>query len=443
MQPFLSFLLKNKTLNYPQFRKYLLQRFAIIMSLNMQMTIVSYMVYQLTHDELSLGLLGLWEVIPAFGFSLLSGPYVDHREKRTLLLRCYIGYLLLSAFYVMLAFPSFQQTAGTTVTVWLIYAGVFINGMLRAFLSPSNFALMGLIVPKRLYANATTWSSTAWQFGAVMGPLLGGMLLATTGFAWSLSSILAIQAVGMVAVFMIPKLPVMMKDKEPIMQSLKSGLQFVFNKQVILAALSLDMFAVLFGGAVALLPVYADDILKAGEAGYGWLRAAPGIGAIICLLILSFIPLKTKAGAKLLWSIALFGLTTIIFGVCGEIAGLEPIGWLSAFFGFNISWAFILAFSMLLLGGLVDSVSVIIRGTILQLYTPDHMRGRVASVNTMFISSSNELGALESGFTAKWMGTVPAVVFGGIMTLVVVGVTYFKAPLLRTMKLDPNEKDKT
>jgi MFS family permease len=415
----------------------------MIMSLNMQMTIVSYMVYQLTHDELSLGLLGLWEVIPAFGFSLISGPFTDHREKRTLLLQCVVGYLLLSTFYVMLTLPDFQNGVGINATVWLVYAGVFVGGMLRAFLSPSNFALMGLVVPKRLYANATTWSSTAWQFGAVVGPLLGGSLLALSGFTWSLASVVGLQLIGLTAVLLIPKLQLMMRGKEPILQSLKTGLKFVFNTQVILAALSLDMFAVLFGGAVALLPVYADDILKVGEAGYGWLRAAPGIGAIICLLILSFVPLKTKAGAKLLGSIALFGITTIVFGISGDVASIDPLPWVSAFLGFTISWAFLLAFFMLLLGGLFDSVSVIIRGTILQLYTPDHMRGRVASVNTMFISSSNELGALESGFTAKWMGTVPAVVFGGVMTLIVVGLTYVKAPLLTRMKLDPNEKDKT
>lgn len=443
LRPFLSFLLKNKTLNYGQFRCYLLLRFSLIMSLTMQMTIVSYMVYRLTHDELSLGMLGLWEVIPAFGFSLISGPYTDRREKKTLLLRCVAGYLLLSCFYLMLSLTSFQQFAGTAVTVWLIYAGVFIGGMIRAFLSPSNFALLGLIIPKRLYANATTWSSTAWQFGAVTGPLLGGTLLAMSGFQVSLSGVFIIQLVSLAALLMIPKQAVNANTKEPILKSLKSGLRFVFSTQLILAALSLDMFAVLFGGAVALLPVYADDILKAGEAGYGWLRAAPGIGAIICLFILSFIPLKTKAGLKLLGSIAAFGVTTIIFGLCAKIAGVQSIPLLTGLLGFNVSPAFLLAFFMLLAGGLFDSVSVVIRGTILQLYTPAEMRGRVGSVNTMFISSSNELGALESGLTAKWMGTLPAVVFGGCMTLLVVVTTYFKAPRLRTMKLDPNEKDKT
>lgn len=419
----ISFLLKNKTLNYKHFRLYLLMRFTLIMSLNMQMAIVSYMVYRITKDELSLGMLGLWEVIPAFGFSLISGPFVDSKEKKKLILYCVIGYLLLSLFYCILALPETQNQLGKNYVVYLIYVGVFIGGMLRAFLSPSNFALLGMIVPKRLYANATTWSSTAWQLGAVIGPLLGGMLIAAGGFEISLFSVFAIQILTLVAIGQIPRQPIMMRDKEPIMNSLKSGLKFVFNTQVILAALSLDMFAVLFGGAVALLPVYADDILKVGEIGYGWLRAAPGIGAIICLVIFSFVPLKTNAGLKLLASIAAFGATTIIFGV---------------------STSFVLSFTMLLLGGLFDSVSVVIRGTILQLYTPDNMRGRVASVNTMFISSSNELGALESGFTARWMGTKAAVVFGGIMTLVTVAVTYLKAPALRSLTLDPtSKKDKT
>lgn len=392
------------------------------MSLHMQTTIISYMVYRLTKDELSLGMLGLWEVIPAIGFSFISGPFIDRREKRNMLLSCIIGYLFLSAFFVMLSTLWFQQKAGVTGTVWLIYAGIFINGAIRAFLSPSNFALLGMIVPRKLYANATTWSSTAWQTGAVIGPLLGGAMIALTGFEVGLSSIFVLQLVALVSLLQIPAQEVINKAKEPILKSLKEGLQFVFKTQAILAALSLDMFAVLFGGAVALLPVYADDILKVGEVGYGWLRAAPAIGAIICLFTLSFAPLKTNPGLKLLGSIAAFGITTIIFG---------------------ISTSFVLSFIMLLLGGLFDSISVVIRGTILQLYTPDEMRGRVASVNTMFISSSNELGALESGATAKWMGTVPAVIFGGVMTLLVVGVTYAKAPILKVLKLDPNEMDKS
>lgn len=385
------------------------------------MTVISYMIYRLTKDELSLGMLGLAEVIPAVGFSMFSGHFVDRKEKRTLLFYSAIGYLLLTAYFTVLAVPSFQQKTGITVVSWLVYAGIFIGGMLRAFLSPAAFSLFGLIIPRRLYSSATTWSSTSWQLGAVFGPLLGGTMIAATNFEVSLISVFVIEIISLIALLTIPKQRVLLKEKEPILKSLGEGLQFVFRTQVVLAALALDMFAVLFGGAVALLPVFADDILKVGEVGFGWLRAAPGIGSISTLLLLSFIPLKTKPGIKLLFCIAGFGLTTIIFGV---------------------SNMFILSFFMLLIGGMFDAVSVVIRGTVLQLYTPDQMRGRVAAVNTMFISSSNELGALESGVTAKWMGTIPAVVFGGCMTLVVAGITYFKAPALKTLDISGVKKDK-
>jgi MFS family permease len=391
----------------------------------MQITIISYMVYRLTKDQLSLGIIGLAEVIPAIAFSLFSGHFVDQREKRTSLLQCLVAYLFLSAFFILLSNSHFQNYTGTSVTVWMIYGGVFVSGAIRAFLSPSTFALLGLIIPKKHYANASIWSSTSWHIGAVLGPLLGGVIIAFSGFSASLIGVFLMQVIAFIALLRIPKQAIHSSGKEPIMKSLGEGLRFVFSTQAVLAALSLDMFAVLFGGATALLPVYADDILKVGEIGFGWLRAAPAIGAIIMSAFLAFIPLKTKAGPKLLWSIAGFGVSTIIFG---------------------ISHSFWLAFVALLLGGAFDQISVIIRGTILQLNTPDNMRGRVAAVNTMFISSSNELGALESGVTAKWMGTVPAVVFGGIMTMVVVVVTYFSAPVLKNLSLEPketNETDKT
>lgn len=389
-------------------------RFFLLLSLNMQMTIVAYMAFQLTKDPLTLGMIGLWEVIPAIGFSLFSGHFVDQREKRNLLRACIVVFTLLSLFYLILSLPSFKETVGIKYTVWLIYLGVFTGGAVRAFASPTGFALLGLVVPRRLYANATTWSSTAWQLGAVLGPLIGGFLIAYLGFSKSLGAVFIAKFIALVFISRVKRKPIMKKTKEPVLQSLKEGLSFVFNTQIILAALALDMFAVLFGGAVALLPVYADEILQVGEVGYGWLRAAQGIGAILTLAILSFIPLKKNAGKKLLLCIAGFGVTTIIFG---------------------LSEIFLLSFAMLMIGGMLDAVSVVIRGTILQLYTPDEMRGRVAAVNTMFISSSNELGAAESGFTARLMGTVTAVVFGGCMTLGVVAVTYFKAPKLRKLKL--------
>lgn len=435
MRPATAFLIKNKALHYPVFRNFLLLRLAIILALNMQAAIVSYFVYTLTHDKLTLGILGLCEVIPAVGFSLFSGHVVDLREKRNLMMQCIIGYLLLSAFFVFLASPGLPARMSVSSIVWLLYIGIFIGGALRAFIGPASFALQGMLIPRDLYANATTWSSTSWQTGAMLGPLFGGFMI-LSGFRVALITVGIIEAIALLAILRIPRQAIMKKDKEPIMKSLGEGLRFVFSTQVILAVLSLDMFAVLFGGATALLPVYAVDILKVGEVGFGWMRAAPAIGSVLCLLILSLIPLNKKPGIKLMLCIIGFGITTIIFGYCGWFG----TGTVFSIGTFGISWGFIVAFFMLLLGGVFDAVSVVIRGTVLQLNTPDSMRGRVAAVNTMFISSSNELGAMESGITARWMGTVPAVVFGGCMTIVVVAVTWFAAPMLRTLKLDNDKK---
>ena len=435
LNPTSSFLDKNKSLSYPLFRLYLLLRFAIILALNMQATVVSYYAYKLTHDKLVLGMIGLWEVLPAIGFSLFSGHFVDLKEKKTLVAQVTKGYLLLALFFTSMAMPQIKDHLGTSAIVWFLYAGIFAGGAFRAFLSPASFALMGMLLPREEYANGTTWSSAAWQTGAVTGPLLGGFIIALGGFELSLLTVAGVILISLAAVSRIPRQDILKKEKEPIIKSLGEGVKFVFRTELILAALSLDMFAVLFGGAVALLPVYADDILKVGEVGYGWLRAAPSIGSVFSLIILSFLPLRKNPGVKLLLSIAGFGITTIVFGWCGNF-GIQPFLSIS---GFPVSAGFVVAFFMLLLGGMFDCVSVVIRGTILQLFTPDSMRGRVAAVNTMFISSSNELGALESGLTARWMGTVPAVLFGGVMTLVVVGVTWFASPRLRSLKLENNK----
>jgi MFS family permease len=390
----------------------------------MQTTIVSYMLYQLTHDKLSLGLLGLAEVVPAISFSLVSGHFVDRREKKSLLAACLTGYTLLALFYLVISLGSVQQLAGIKWTTWLIYGGTFIGGALRSFVSPASFALLGGIIPRRLYAGASTWSSSAWQLGAVLGPILGGFLIAISGYSLSFAVVAFFSLLSVLIVLRLQKQPVKEVHNEPVWTSIKEGLNLVFKTELILAALALDLFAVFFGGAVALLPVYAADILHVDEVGYGWLRAAPGIGSIFTLLLLAVLPLRHNPGIKLLLSIAGFGITTIVFG---------------------ISTSFVLSLAMLFLGGAFDAVSVVIRGTVLQLFTPANMRGRVAAVNTMFISSSNEIGALESGATAKWMGTVPAVVFGGCMTIVVVIITYFKSPALRTLQLDgkgaPKEKE--
>jgi MFS family permease len=400
-------------------------RYFLIMALNLQTTVIVYWVYTLTQDVASVGLLGLFEAVPAIGFSLISGHIVDQREKRNLILACMISYMVLSLGFITLAMPSISQQLGNDHTVYFIYGGIFIGGALRAFISPATFALLGMLVPRRLLLNAGTWSSSSWQLGAIIGPLVAGFLIALIGIGGSLWSVLLLIGIALFAVNKVPRQPIMKKDREPMLQGLREGMRFVFRTQIILAALVLDMFAVLFGGATALLPAYVNTILKLPkgfeEIAFGWLRAAPGIGAIAMFFILANKPLRKNPGPKLLFCIAGFGASIIVFG---------------------ISKSFSLSMAMLILSGGFDAVSVVIRGTILQLYTPDDMRGRVAAVNTMFISSSNELGEVESGFTAKWMGTVPAVVFGGCMTLLIAGVTWVAAPRMRTLKLEVPDKEK-
>lgn len=419
MQAATNFITKNQALKYPLFRNYLLTRFFIILALNMQSFIIYYWVYTLTKDVSLVGVLGLCEAIPAIGCSFFSGHFVDKMEKRGTILTCIIGYVLVGLFLATLSVPRFEQTFSVGAVVRMVYFAVFLGGVLRAFMSPASFAIMGMLLPRTEYANGTTWSSTAWQVGAVLGPLVGGFIL-VAGTDISMFSVIAFELVALVAIIRIPKQPILQNKKEPILKSLREGLRFVFSTQVILAALSLDMFAVLFGGAVALLPAYAQEILHVGAIGLGWLRAAPGIGSMITLGILSFIPLKKKPGYKLLVCIAGFGLATVAFAV---------------------SKNFYLSFFLLILTGVFDMVSVVIRGTILQLYTPETVRGRVAAVNTMFVSSSNELGAVESGYTAKWMGLIPSVVFGGCMTIVVVISAFFAAPKLRTLSIHVAEDD--
>lgn len=424
---FARFLEKNPSLSGRHFRLYLALRFALILGLNLQYTVVAYLTYSLTRDseegpELYLGLLGLAEVIPAVLGSLVTGHFADQREKRGLVraaISCYLGISLL---YLIPASPALRGSLGLPVTMAVIYGAVFIGGAVRALWSPSAFALVGLLVPRPHLQNATTWSSMAWQTGAVLGPLAGGVLLAVIDYRGSFLVVTALQVLSLVAVATIPPQRVAKTEKEPLLKGVREGLRFVFRTQVVLGALSLDMFAVLFGGAMALLPIYANEILHVGKAGYGWLRAAPSLGSVITLLALSFVPLRTHAGWKLAGALAGFGICTIVFGV---------------------STSFILSLSMLLLLGIFDGLSVVIRSTILQLKTPEAMRGRVAAVNTMFVSSSNEIGALESGLAAKWMGTVPSVVFGGVMVLVTIAATYILMPTMRKLNLDDGHPAET
>jgi len=415
-----GFFYKNPSLKIREFQAYLTARLGLIFSLNMQSTILYYWVYHITNDKLSLGLVGLSEVIPAIGCSLFAGHFVDQNEKRKMVLSCLSGYIIIAVCLALLALPSSHENLSVATISYFIYFFVFLGGILRSFFSPSMFSLFGLVVPREHYANATSWSSMSWQMGAVLGPLAAGFMIAWFGIPIGLFIVLGIQLLLFFPITSIPVKPILKKEKEPILQSVSDGLRFVFKTPALLGALSLDMFSVLFGGAVALLPVYQKEILHVNEMGFGILRAAPGIGALLTLGLLAFLPLRTYPGRKLFICVTGFALSIIIFG---------------------ISKNFYLSFLMLLLSGMFDAVSVVIRGTILQLVTPDAMRGRVSAVNTMFVSSSNELGDFESGVMASWLGTVRAVVVGGCLTLGVVVFTFFRAPQLRNFTFD-GEEDK-
>jgi MFS family permease len=412
---------KHPSLKIKEFQSYLILRLGIIFALNMQSTTIYFWIYQMTNDKLSLGLVGLAEVIPAICCSFFSGHVVDQNEKRKMVAICLLGYIIVGIALFLLALPTAHQTLQDAWFLHLIYFFVFLGGVLRAFYSPSMFSLFGLVVPRTHYANATSWSSMAWQMGSVLGPLAAGFFIAILSVASSLFAVIGIQLLMLFPLLAIPIKPLLKKVKEPVMQSVTEGLKFVWKTPALLSALALDMFSVLFGGAVALLPVYQKEILHVDEIGFGLLRSAPGIGALLTLGLLAFLPLKKYPGRKLFACVAGFAISIIVFG---------------------ISRNFYLSFFMLLLSGMFDAVSVVIRSTILQLMTPDAMRGRVAAVNTMFVSSSNELGDFESGLMAHWLGTVRAVVTGGCITLGIVVFTFFKAPQLRNFSFDEQEEEK-
>ena len=410
-----------QALRYREFNVFLLLRFAMVFAWSMQFIVIEWEVYSLTKNPLSLGLIGLMEVIPAVGMALFAGHMVDQREKKGLLVKCILGFSVISFGLFLLTWPKIVGGWSTDAILYSIYFLVFLGGLVRAFLGPTIFSLLSLIVPKKAYPNAATWSSSVWQIGSVLGPAVAGFAINFIGVHWSMCLVVGFSVSALIALSQIETKPILNpKIGEPIMESLREGLKFVFNNKTILGVLSLDMVAVLFGGAVALLPVFAQDILKVGPEGFGVLRAAPAVGAFITMLVSAYVPLYKKAGMKLLAAIFVFGLSIILFGVS------------------TIFWVSVVA---LFLSGLADGISVVIRQTILQLKTPDHMRGRVAAVNSMFVGSSNELGAFESGLTAKLMGTVVSVVFGGSMTLLTVLGFGIKSPTFRNLDLQKDMED--
>ena len=402
-------------LRFREFNVFLILRFAMVFAWSMQFIVIEWVVYSLTKSPLSLGIIGLMEVIPAIGMALFAGHFVDQNEKKGLLLKCIFAFSIISLGLFLLTWPPIVKDYSTKVILYGIYGLVFLGGIVRAFLGPTIFSLLSLIVPKQAYSNAATWSSSVWQMGSVLGPAVAGFSITWIGVHWSMCFVFGCSVLSLVALSQIATKPILNpKIGEPIMDSLKEGVKFVFNNKTILGALSLDMVAVLFGGAVALLPIFAQDILKVGPQGFGILRAAPAVGAFLTMFITAYVPVTKNAGMKLLTAIFLFGVCIIVFG-------LSTIFWLSVF--------------ALFMSGVVDGISVVIRQTILQLKTPDSMRGRVSAVNSIFVGSSNELGAFESGLTAKLMGTVTAVVFGGSMTLLIVLATGFFSPSFRKLDL--------
>tara|TARA_B100000214_G_scaffold128317_1_gene91276 strand:- start:208 stop:1464 length:1257 start_codon:yes stop_codon:yes gene_type:complete len=402
-------------LRFKEFNFFLVIRFLLVLGWSMQFIIIEWEVYNLTKDPLSLGLIGLAEIIPAISMALFAGHIVDQKEKKKLFVYAITAFLLISfGFFTITSEYAYSKCSSKEILIG-IYLLVFLGGFVRAFFGPIIFSLVALIVSKKTYPNAASWSSSTWQLAAVIGPAFAGFSIAWIGVHYSLGFVLSTIFIAIILTFFIKKKPILNpKLDEPIFDSLKAGLSFVFKTKAILVAITLDMVAVLFGGAIALLPIYAQDILNVGSQGFGILRSAPAVGALIIMFTSAYIPVTKNAGKKLLIAIFSFGISIIIFG---------------------ISSVFYLSLFALFIYGVTDGISMIIRQTILQLKTPDEVRGRVASVNSIFIGSSNELGAFESGLTAKLMGTVPAVVFGGIMTIISVGYTNFKFPDFKNLDL--------
>ena len=385
-----------------------------IMGLRMMGTLVGWWIYNLTNDPLAIGLVGLSEVIPAVSLALYAGHVIDISEKRFMILRGVLLYALCAGILFIL---STKFTSAHLDNHWIaigVYTVIFFTGVTRAFTGPVFNVLVAHIVPKEILQNAITWNQGVWLTASVVGHAMGGLLIAQIGISGTLGVICVLILIAFVVMFQLkPRPPLNEQGEKRTWESVKEGLRFVFKTKELLGAISLDLFAVLFGGAVAMVPVFARDILHVGAIGFGWLNAASDIGSICIVVILTISPIAKQHGKKLLFAVAGFGTCIIIFG-------LSKIFWLSFF--------------VLMISGMLDGVSVVIRGTIMQLKTPDHMRGRVMSVNSMFINSSNELGQFESGVMARLLGNVPSVIFGGSMTLLVVIITWIKAPSLRKME---------
>lgn len=401
-------------LKYPGFSAFLLARFFITSAFQMTMVLIGWKLYEWTHDPLSLGLLGLTEVLFSFPMVLLAGHYADHHSRKKIVFQCLCLLGLAYAFLWVLVMNPLQ--ANLHQLSLALYALMALMGVGRGLIGPAIFGLMSQLVNPKDYGNSATWASTVFHMGLVFGPATAGLIYGLLGsqIAFMLPVLSLITALLLLT--RVPSTQILSVSKESLSKSIRSGIHFVFKSRVIFGALSLDMFAVLFGGVVAVLPIFASDILQTGPMGLGLLRSAPALGALIMAGFLIKFPVR-QAGKVLLMAVAGFGLTLM---------------------GFAFSKNFYFSLFLLVLSGAFDNISVIIRSTLIQTFTPDAMKGRVAAVNQIFIGSSNELGAFESGLAAKLLGLIPSVVFGASMTLAVVIVTALRNAELRKLKLSPS-----
>ncbi|WP_231460445.1 MULTISPECIES: MFS transporter [unclassified Pedobacter] len=405
-------------LRYKEFRSFLGMRFFFTLAYQMQAVVIAYHIYDLTHDPLKLGLVGLCEVIPAICIALYGGYIADKSEKRALLLKIFSGVWFVSV--LMLIITSKYLHLKEDVIVLIMYGLVFCIGIARGFFGPATFSLMSKIVPRELYPNASTWSTSSFQLATVIGPSLGGLVNWIWGITAAYTVIVAFVTIALICILSFKKHEATYLPTQNIFNSLKEGIQFVFKTKMMVWAMSLDLFSVFFGGAVALLPIFAKDVFNLGSFGLGMMRGAASLGAVITMLAMTRFSPMGKPWRNLLIAVTGFGLSIICYG---------------------LSRNFYLTLFFLFLEGSFDSVSVLIRQTIMQLLTPDEMRGRVSAVNSMFIGSSNEIGEFESGLTAKYMRLVPAVVFGGSMTVAIAFITWLKTkPLTKLSLQDINEQ---
>ena len=402
------------SIQVPEFRNLVTGRFAFVMALRMLTTLLGWWIYNLTNAPFAIGLIGLSEVIPAVSLALYAGHVIDLSDKKKLLIRGIILYFSAVVLLLLLSTKNTSDIFSNSRIAICIYVIVFCTGIVRSFVGPVFNVILAQVVPKNLLQNATTWNQGAYLSASVSGHAIGGLLIALLGNTGTFTVIACLIAFAFFILINIkPKPPLNTGNEKKTWDSVKEGLNFVFKTKEILGALSLDLFAVLFGGAVAMVPVFARDILKVGAEGFGLLNGASDMGAICSVILLTAFPMRRQQGYKLLFAVFGFGICIICFA---------------------LSKLFILSFIALLISGMLDGISVVVRGTIMQLKTPDNMRGRVMSVNSMFINSSNEFGQFESGVMAKLLGVVPSVIFGGCMTIGVVIVTWFKAPSLRKME---------